>query len=50
METLIPVHKALLISDLHLGSPVCQAEVIRRVIEESESEIILIVGDLFDGP
>jgi len=39
---------SLFISDLHIGSPVCQSEKILKVLESYNFETLYIVGDTFD--
>ena len=39
----------LCISDIHLGSPVCQAELTIRILEEEKYDKLIICGDLLDS-
>ena len=39
----------LVISDIHLGSPICQAELTLKVLEESEYDKLIICGDILDS-
>jgi predicted phosphodiesterase len=36
----------LVISDIHLGSPICQAELTLKVLEESEYDKLIICGNI----
>lgn len=40
---------ALIVSDIHLGSPVSQADTFIDVLQQYDPKILFIVGDLFDG-
>jgi UDP-2,3-diacylglucosamine pyrophosphatase LpxH len=40
---------ALFISDLHLGTRGCQAELILDVLQRHEAEVYYLVGDIIDG-
>jgi predicted phosphodiesterase len=39
----------LVISDIHLGAPVCQAELTLKLLEEEEYDTLIICGDLLDS-
>ena len=39
----------LAISDLHLGSPVCQAELTLKLLEDIDYDTLIICGDLLDS-
>ncbi|MEO0636692.1 MAG: UDP-2,3-diacylglucosamine diphosphatase [Pseudomonadota bacterium] len=42
-------HRALFISDLHLGMRGCQSEMILDFLKYNDAETIYLVGDIFDG-
>ena len=42
-------HRTLWISDVHLGSPGCQARQLTRFLAQNECETLYLVGDIFDG-
>ena len=42
-------HRALWISDVHLGSPHCKAQRLTAFLRQNESERLYLVGDIFDG-
>ena len=42
-------HRALWISDVHLGSPNCKASLLTAFLRQNESERLYLVGDIFDG-
>ena len=42
-------HRALWISDVHLGSPNCKAKSLTAFLRNNESERLYLVGDIFDG-
>ena len=42
-------HRALWISDLHLGSPGCKAQKIVRFLRQNDCDQLYLVGDIFDG-
>jgi UDP-2,3-diacylglucosamine pyrophosphatase LpxH len=42
-------HRTLWISDVHLGSPGCQAQQLTRFLAENDCETLYLVGDIFDG-
>jgi predicted phosphodiesterase len=39
----------LVISDIHLGSPICQAELTLKVLEDSEYDKLIVCGDILDS-
>lgn len=41
--------RALWISDIHLGTPGCQAEALLEFLRHTESEYLYLVGDIVDG-
>ena len=42
-------YRALFISDTHLGTPGCQAEVLLAFLRRTESDYLYLVGDIVDG-
>ncbi|MDF3821406.1 UDP-2,3-diacylglucosamine diphosphatase [Leptospira sp. 96542] len=44
-----PRYRAVFISDLHLGTPGCQAGPLLDFLRESSSERLYLVGDIIDG-
>lgn len=50
-KTTFPVnrHRALWLSDMHLGSPGCKAKQIVRFLRENDCDQLYLVGDIFDG-
>jgi UDP-2,3-diacylglucosamine pyrophosphatase LpxH len=44
-----PRYRAVFISDLHLGTPGCQAEALLEFLRVSSSECLYLVGDIIDG-
>lgn len=42
-------HRAIWISDVHLGTPACQAEALCQFLKFNEAETIYLVGDIIDG-
>lgn len=42
-------HRALWLSDVHLGSPGCKARELVRFLRQNPSERLYLVGDIFDG-
>ncbi len=40
--------RSIFISDVHLGTPDCQAELLLEFLREHESEYLYLVGDIFD--
>lgn len=39
----------LVLSDIHLGSPVCQADLTLQILEEEKYDTLIICGDLLDS-
>ena len=44
-----PRYRAVFISDLHLGTPGCQAEALVDFLKNHESDTLYLVGDIIDG-
>ena len=45
-----PAHyRTLWISDLHLGTPGCQAEALLDFLKHNDCETLFLVGDIIDG-
>ena len=42
-------YRTIWISDLHLGTPGCKAEILLDFLKEISSETIYLVGDIVDG-
>jgi len=42
-------HRALFISDIHLGSMGCQAERLLGFLRDNDADCIYLVGDIVDG-
>ncbi|MCW5751965.1 MAG: UDP-2,3-diacylglucosamine diphosphatase [Alphaproteobacteria bacterium] len=42
-------HRAIWISDIHLGTPGCKAELLLDFLRHNESEYLYLVGDIVDG-
>ena len=42
-------YRAIFISDLHLGTPGCQAEALLDFLKENTSDYLYLVGDIVDG-
>lgn len=42
-------YRAIWVSDIHLGTPACQAERLLDFLKHHESEYLYLVGDVFDG-
>jgi UDP-2,3-diacylglucosamine pyrophosphatase LpxH len=42
-------YRAIFISDLHLGTPGCQAEALLEFLKSTETEQLYLVGDIIDG-
>ena len=42
-------YRTLFISDMHLGSKACQAELILDFLKENDADTIFLVGDIIDG-
>jgi UDP-2,3-diacylglucosamine pyrophosphatase LpxH len=49
MPSPVTRHRTLWISDVHLGSPGCQARRLTRFLAENDCETLYLVGDIFDG-
>ena len=43
------LYRAIFISDIHLGTPGCQAEALLDFLRENESQYMDLVGDIVDG-
>ncbi|HQS81877.1 MAG TPA: UDP-2,3-diacylglucosamine diphosphatase, partial [Thiobacillus sp.] len=42
-------HRTLWISDIHLGTPGCQARYLIDFLKHNESDTLYLVGDIIDG-
>ena len=42
-------YRAIFISDIHLGTPGCQAAFLLDFLRHNEAETIYLVGDIIDG-
>ena len=42
-------HRAIWISDIHLGTPGCKAEYLLDFLKWNESDQLYLVGDIIDG-
>jgi len=42
-------YRAIFISDLHLGTPGCQAEALLSFLKHNSSEYLYLIGDIVDG-
>ncbi len=42
-------YRAIFISDIHLGTPGCQAEALLEFLRDNDSEYLYLVGDIIDG-
>jgi UDP-2,3-diacylglucosamine pyrophosphatase LpxH len=42
-------YRTIFISDVHLGTPGCQATLLLDFLKRTESEYLFLVGDIFDG-
>ncbi len=42
-------HRTLFLSDVHLGSPGCQAEMLLDFLEQNRADTIYLVGDIIDA-
>ena len=42
-------HRAIFLSDIHLGTRGCQAELLLDFLRKNESEHLYLVGDIVDG-
>mgnify|MGYP003340551795 CR=1 FL=1 len=45
----MPHYRAIFISDLHLGTPGCQALALLEFLKQNESDHLYLVGDIIDG-
>lgn len=45
----LPTHRAVFISDLHLGTPGCQAVALLAFLKAHPSQKLYLVGDIIDG-
>ena len=43
------LYRTLWISDIHLGTPGCQAHALLEFLKSTESETLYLVGDIIDG-
>ena len=43
------MHMILCLSDIHLGSPVCQADLTLKLLEECKYDKLIICGDILDS-
>ncbi|MBP7536300.1 MAG: metallophosphoesterase, partial [Ottowia sp.] len=44
-----PRYRAIFISDIHLGTPGCQAGPLLDFLKEHDSESLYLIGDIIDG-
>ena len=44
-----PRYRAIFISDLHLGTPGCQAQALVEFLKAHDSDVLYLVGDIIDG-
>ena len=44
----MPKYRSLFISDVHLGTRACQAELLLGFLKENEADTIYLVGDIVD--
>jgi UDP-2,3-diacylglucosamine pyrophosphatase LpxH len=42
-------YRTIFISDIHLGTPGCQADALLEFLRDNESEYLYLVGDIIDG-
>ena len=42
-------YRAIFISDLHLGTPGCQAEALLSFLKHNSSDFLYLIGDIVDG-
>lgn len=42
-------YRAIFISDIHLGTPGCQADALLEFLRDNDSEYLYLVGDIIDG-
>jgi UDP-2,3-diacylglucosamine pyrophosphatase LpxH len=47
--TEMPAYRTMFLSDIHLGSPGCQAELLLDFLKEHDAETIYLIGDIVDG-
>jgi UDP-2,3-diacylglucosamine pyrophosphatase LpxH len=47
--TTITHHRALFISDIHLGTKGCQAEALLEFLKHNDADYLYLVGDIIDG-
>ena len=45
----MPHYRSVFISDLHLGTPGCQAEALLEFLKHTECDHLYLVGDIIDG-
>ena len=48
-ESYVENYKTIFISDIHLGSKACQAELLLDFLKHNDSERLYLVGDIVDG-
>ncbi len=48
-QTSRPQYRAIFISDIHLGTPGCQAQALVEFLKVHDSEVLYLVGDIIDG-
>ena len=48
-EREIARYRSIFISDVHLGTPGCQAEYLLDFLRHTESDKLYLVGDIIDG-
>jgi UDP-2,3-diacylglucosamine pyrophosphatase LpxH len=48
-QTSRPQYRAIFISDVHLGTPGCQAQALVEFLKVHDSEVLYLVGDIIDG-
>jgi len=42
-------HRTLFLSDIHLGTKGCKAELLLDFLADTDAETIYLIGDIFDG-
>ena len=42
-------YRSIFISDIHLGTPGCQADALLEFLRDNDSEYLYLVGDIIDG-
>ncbi len=42
-------YRAIFISDIHLGTPGCQADALLSFLKANSSDYLYLVGDIVDG-